>query len=791
MTITKQALLGASHFTGDISTEDLEHLTNQFDFSSQDTTVVSIFIRDGGSQLFMLGEDNKTVYEYIMNRPYDLFDMVYSGNSVLVPNAGSSNLRGLEFSVGGSLIIIGESTNSGRVQTFDLDTNWDITSLNAGSVQTYVSSLSGLRGIRYNPDGTEFFMSNNASPDTLTQLTLGTVYDLSDITATKTTNLDSSNSSPQNFVFSEDGTRVYVTDFTDDIIYQYDLADSFDITTLTLTGQSIPMVLFAEEMRAIFKGPNYSSFYIVGSATDAIITQLDVISSPNVTSQDPNIDVHTFSGFTVTSLEFAPDGSRLAVVDGAQGVYDVSLSTNWVLASGTTSPVTTLSEVSSLTSIKFDITGTRMYAVSSGDDIIYQYDLSGNFNATTATYSGKALDVNLSGTVPGDMAISKDGRNVFVFSLVDNSFYQYELTTPYDISTGVYTGNFLNVTTEVTDPQRIFLDFSETKMFLTDRAGTEQVKEYAMNDPNDISQCTLTRNISLTDVPQISGVYIRNDFVVLFATTTGDGQAKSTDLNKSVDITTVWFNQRQLNVEPLDNSPQGVAISEDGRYLFMIGNQLNLIFRFDLFKPFQASSGVQIQLFSVGAQEVTPLGLTMTRDGTKFYIIGDARIIYEYDMTTPFDLNTASFSGNSLDVTTEDGNIDGLSLSEDGTELFFVGIDNDIVVHYTLSIAFDISTGAFVENFDISSQDTTPRDIFMSPSGVRFAVLGEQNLQIFIYKTITPFSLAGAIYTGLSFDISFTTNPRGLTYSRDNKYCYFSQNVSGAVPHFIFQLVND
>ena len=69
-----------------------------------------------------------------------------------------------------------------------------------------------------------------------------------------------------------------------------------------------------------------------------------------------------------------------------------------------------------------------------------------------------------------------------------------------------------------------------------------------------------------------------------------------------------------------------------------------------------------------------------------------------------FDASTAGFV-HSFDVSSQNTIPSGVAFSADGSKMFVTGFDGGDVYEYTLSTPFDVSTADFVDSFDVSSQD--------------------------------------------------------------------------------------
>jgi|APSaa5957512535_1039671.scaffolds.fasta_scaffold54468_2 DNA-binding beta-propeller fold protein YncE len=93
--------------------------------------------------------------------------------------------------------------------------------------------------------------------------------------------------------------------------------------------------------------------------------------------------------------------------------------------------------------------------------------------------------------------------------------------------------------------------------------------------------------------------------------------------------------------------------------------------------------------FSISDETTAPDDIAFNSDGTKMFVLG-GRNIYEYTLTTGFDLSTASYSGNNMSTASQDMNPNGFAFNSDGTKLFVAGATNDKIFEYSLT-AFDLS----------------------------------------------------------------------------------------------------
>lgn len=237
----------------------------------------------------------------------------------------------------------------------------------------------------------------------------------------------------------------------------------------------------------------------------------------------------------------------------------------------------------------------------------------------------------------------------------------------------------------------------------------------------------------------------------------------------------------------LDNSNEGTSgvlttISSDGLTLFTIDSLVNLMFQYDLSTPNDLSTAVYSGKsfdFKVGTNENLPEGLCLSSDDSKFYIVGSSQdAIFEYDLPTLNDITTASYSGNSLSTSAQDGSPRGLDISNDGTKLFLVGGATNFIYQYNLSVPKDLSTAVFSgKTLDTSNEDGNEEGVAISSDGRILLFLGNASNTVYQYNLSTPNDLSTAVYSGISFDIGDqTTAPMDIDISSDNSKAFIIES---------------
>ena len=172
--------------------------------------------------------------------------------------------------------------------------------------------------------------------------------------------------------------------------------------------------------------------------------------------------------------------------------------------------------------------------------------------------------------------------------------------------------------------------------------------------------------------------------------------------------------------------------------------------------------------------------------------------VFEYHLTTGFDISTASYDSN-LSISSNASGSKGLAFNSDGTKMF-VNCDNssDEVVEYTLSTGFDVSTASYDSSFVTQSQDTSPQGIAFSNDGKKMFVAGDTGDDINEYTLSTGFDVSTASFVG-SFDVSSQgTTPTGITFNNDGTKMFITDQSGTPGTHSVdeytlttgFELIN-
>jgi DNA-binding beta-propeller fold protein YncE len=212
------------------------------------------------------------------------------------------------------------------------------------------------------------------------------------------------------------------------------------------------------------------------------------------------------------------------------------------------------------------------------------------------------------------------------------------------------------------------------------------------------------------------------------------GKVNDYSLSTPWDTSTASFVQF-LSITSQDSNATGVFFKPDGTKMYLIGTSSDRVHEYNLSTAWDISTATVSQNFSVGAQDTTPQGLSFKDDGTKMYIIGaQGDDVNEYNLSTAWDISTASYSQN-FSVNAQEAAPFDLFFKFDGTKMYIIGTLGDEVNEYDLSTAWDISTASFVQNFRVADQgEGAPHGLSFKDDGTKMFIVGTGKDTVFTYS---------------------------------------------------------
>lgn len=188
--------------------------------------------------------------------------------------------------------------------------------------------------------------------------------------------------------------------------------------------------------------------------------------------------------------------------------------------------------------------------------------------------------------------------------------------------------------------------------------------------------------------------------------------------------------------------------------------------------------------FDVSSQVSGLVGFIFKPDGTKFYVLSSANpdTVYQYSCSTAFDLSTASYDSKSFDLSTQSSNVFGIAFKSDGTKMYIAGTTSDVVYQYTLSTAWDVSTASYDSvSFSVASQDGFPTGVRFKTDGTKMFVSGAVSDSVYQYSLSTAWDISTASYDSQSVSVSGSVNLGGFTFNSDGTKLFMGGDTYSVV----------
>jgi 6-phosphogluconolactonase (cycloisomerase 2 family) len=222
-----------------------------------------------------------------------------------------------------------------------------------------------------------------------------------------------------------------------------------------------------------------------------------------------------------------------------------------------------------------------------------------------------------------------------------------------------------------------------------------------------------------------------------------------------------------FNIATLDGgSNTGFSFKPDGTKMYVTARNPEIILQLDLSTAYQPSTASFVASFNVETQASIPSDVQFKPDGTKMYVLdGVSDTIYQYSLSTAWDVSTATYDSVSYSVNAQEISPVCLEWKPDGTKFYVIGTSGDDVNEYDLSVAWDLSTVTFVQNFSVSAQvSLSPSSVRFKTDGTKMFVASSTNNAVYEYSLSTAWNISTASYTSVSFG---TVNSFGFTDLRN------------------------
>jgi sugar lactone lactonase YvrE len=256
-----------------------------------------------------------------------------------------------------------------------------------------------------------------------------------------------------------------------------------------------------------------------------------------------------------------------------------------------------------------------------------------------------------------------------------------------------------------------------------------------------------------------------------------------TPADEGFDITTASY--LQVASIPQTGNPTGVVFKPDGLTMFISANGQNAVYQYTLTTAWDVSTASYASKYHNVTQGTSVHGLGFKTDGTVMYVATDSNSrIHQYTLSTAWDVSTASYANKYY---TGPADIRDFAFKSDGTKLFWQNYS--ITYEIDLSTAWDVSTASYNSvSFDVATAIGTSNHngLFVKADGTKmFTVSSNSPDSVYEFTLSTAWDLSTASYNSVSFSVSSQeTSPSLVFFKPDGGKMYVGGNSGGDVNEY-------
>ena len=382
------------------------------------------------------------------------------------------------------------------------------------------------------------------------------------------------------------------------------------------------------------------------------------------------------------------------------------------------------------------------------------------------------------GMVAGDMAFIEANKNLMMYTS-SGWWLVGTLTnaTPSAITGAAASYKFATdgtatvVTLSATDPEGLPLSYS-----------------YAVTSGSLGSTATVTQNNNVFTITPSASSSNAGSFSLTFSVSDGNTASSAVSafsLAFGFDIAGASYDgsSSAFDYSSTCDRVEAVHFNPDGTKLFLLNYQDDTIYQFTLSTGYDLTTASYDSVsFSVNSKEAYPLALTFNPTGTRMFVTGfGSNSVHQWNLTTGFSLasTNVTFSKSYSAGTTAPS---GLAFNSDGSKLFIVdqGASADHIEVHSLPTNYDLGSASQDSTiFSVYNQDQTPEAIEFSSDGKKLVMLGSATDKVYLYTLTSAYDLSTISYSNISYSVAGEeTSPSGLAFNADGNKMFVVGTVS-------------
>lgn len=238
-------------------------------------------------------------------------------------------------------------------------------------------------------------------------------------------------------------------------------------------------------------------------------------------------------------------------------------------------------------------------------------------------------------------------------------------------------------------------------------------------------------------------LYFNNDWTKFYVIWSTLDRVDEYIMSTAWDVSTWSFNAN-FSVSAQTSQPTWVIFSPDWLNMYITENVNDRVYQYTLTTAFNISTASYAsKFFSFNSQDTIPRDIRLNSIWTKMYMAWQSgNNVYQYSLWTAFDVSTASYDSVSFSVSAQESAVFWLEFNDDLSKML-VWWNSQSWYQYTLSTPWDLSTASYDSiSFSFSSQDTIPTALKYWNNWANLYMAWDQNNRVYQYSSFnsTPWN---------------------------------------------------
>ncbi|MEK9695995.1 MAG: hypothetical protein VW270_09530, partial [Candidatus Poseidoniales archaeon] len=776
----------------DVSTASYDSSTN-FSVSSQISNAGHAGISDNGKHIIVGGEDSdRAIYQYTFSSTNTADDglgnLAYASNSFEIPDGSgqeleSHTIRGIAYlPEGNKIAILGFASSTPKVVTYDLSTPYDLSTADSSSgAEIALGAKSGssftnltMNSLQFSDDNTSFYTivynyTGNAD-GVIRRYDMSTASDVTSAngvtgststTAAAAAELDTISLLPTNaeattgFFIKEDQSFLAVLSVLDDKVHQFTMGGGSGTTIAATFSQTSTDARYAN--------------------TAQLANTNSAISNLNTNLTGTNTAIRTLVS------------DRLQVAN-ASTIYATNANTNSSISQINTNLTSTNTALRTLISDRAQVANVASLAALA------------NTNAYIATKADIA-----SPTFTGTPAAPTAAAATNTTQIATTAFVRTEVANLVDSAPGALDtlnelaaalGDDANFSTTVTNSIATKLAVSNAATIYATNANTNAA--VAQINTNLTSTNTALRTL-ISDRLQVANAS------TIYATNANTNAAVS-QINTNLTSTNTALRTLISDRLQVANAAVYLQVANSTQYLqvanaftassLTAGDGITLTQGVTLTGTSYDSKSV-----SVNSQDANPDEVILNPSGTTMLLGGETNYsIFQFTLSSAFDISTASYDSTSFSFSSQTTSVGSVHVEETGTYVIVLNSGTKTIYQYTMSTPFDLSTMSYTRSVQLPNgsderyESAVPRYPHYLDSGNKVGIWRSSGSSVIydVYDLSSAYDISGVTgspdASSSDLDSTYTSPPRNSQWSSDGKTLWTIQrNYGGTDDGLILQ----